>query len=360
MSLGVAGLLVLVFLSAFGMTRLLCSPASTLYFLDHPNQRSLHGAPVTRTGGLAIIGSVVLGLVGSLVLEWSGVSLWNGGSATPAESWRWILGAALLVVAVSFGDDRVGLSPGFRLGVHALAAVGVVGGAGLTVRTVPIPLLGTMTLGWLAVPFTILCLMWLTNLYNFMDGMDGLAGGMAVCGFGVLSAVAWIGGRHILAILALLIAGAAGGFLLCNMPPARIFMGDVGSVSLGFLAGVLALTGVHEALFDIWVPVLIFSPFIVDATVTLFRRLLRGEKVWQAHREHYYQRLVLAGWGHRKTMLAEYLLMVTCGGSAFLYLNADEPARLILLLAWLVVYASLAYAVSVIEGRAAEHQGGER
>jgi len=126
-------------------------------------------------------------------------------------------------------------------------------------------------------------------------------------------------------------------------------MGDVGSIPLGFLAGGLAVMGIRNGRFDIWVPMLIFSPFIVDATVTLFRRLLRGEKVWQAHREHYYQRLALAGWGHRKAVLAEYAVMGVCGISAILYMKANEEWRLILLMGWSVMYCLLAYGVRSIE-----------
>src|SRR5207248_1198403 len=124
--------------------------------------------------------------------------------------------------------------------------------------------------------------------------------GMTVLGFGIFGVIALNGGHRAFAMVSFLIMAASGGFLVHNMPPARIFMGDVGSAPLGFLAGGLALKGIHDDVFDFWVPVLVFSPFIADATTTLLRRLMRGEKVWQAHREHYYQRLVLSGWTHRK------------------------------------------------------------
>ena len=110
--------------------------------------------------------------------------------------------------------------------------------------------------------------------------------------------------------------------------------------------------GVQDGLFDLWVPLLIFSPFIVDATVTLVRRLLRGEKIWHAHREHYYQRLVLAGWGHRKTVLAEYAIMLACGVSAVAYGQAGESWRLAILLGWVAVYIFLALGVRGVEGQA--------
>lgn len=344
MTAGLLVLLALVFLAANGLTRLLCWPASRLYLLDHPNERSLHAAPLPRTGGLAIFGSVLLGIIVSFAV--------GTGAAFQTNAILWILSMALLIGAVSFWDDRAGLSPGLRLGVQALAAAGVVWGGGLTVPAITVPFIGSLTLGWLAVPVTILFLIWLANLYNFMDGMDGFAGGMTVLGYGFLGFMAWRGGHDHLMVLALLIGTAAGGFLFYNLPPARIFMGDVGSVPLGFIAAALAVMGTRDGLFDIWVPLLIFSPFIVDATVTLVRRLLRGEKVWRAHREHYYQRLVLAGWGHRRTVLAEYALMLACGLTAVVYGQAGEPLRLAILLGWMGVYLVLAWGVRWVEGQA--------
>jgi UDP-N-acetylmuramyl pentapeptide phosphotransferase/UDP-N-acetylglucosamine-1-phosphate transferase len=268
-----------------------------------------------------------------------------------AQRSRWIMGAALLIGAVSFWDDRMGLPPGLRFGVHSAAAVAVVVGTGLTVPQISFPLLGTWTLGPLGPPLAVLFLMWMTNLYNFMDGMDGFAGGMTVVGFGFLAYMALRGGQPGLAALACLIIGATGGFLVYNVPPARIFMGDVGSAPLGFLAGALSLKGVQEQAFDFWVPMLIFSPFLVDATMTLLQRLLRGEKVWQAHREHYYQRLVLSGWSHRKTVVVEYLLMLGCGGSAVVYSYAGGRGQLGILAGWAVLYVALARGVSRVEWR---------
>ena len=101
-------------------------------------------------------------------------------------------------------------------------------------------------------------------------------------------------------------------------------MGDVGSVASGFLCGALIVLGCRDGVFDVWVPFIVFSPFILDATVTLIRRVWQGEKVWVAHQTHYYQRLVLSGWGHRRTVLAEYALMAFCGGVAMLYHHAAQ------------------------------------
>lgn len=122
-------------------------------------------------------------------------------------------------------------------------------------------------------------------------------------------------------------------------------MGDVGSIPLGFAAGVLGLTGWQHGSWPCWFPMLVFSPFIVDASITLFKRLLRGEKVWQAHRSHYYQRLILMGWAHRKTALAEYILMLAVSCCALLMLN--KPAWLVAtaLISWSLAYLALVYAI---------------
>ncbi len=341
-----------VFLLSYGVTSRLCSPQSKLRFLDHPTDRSLHTTPTPRTGGLAILGSVMAGLLAVDVLGGTGVFFWKTADPVLAEVWLWIMGLTLMVGAVSFWDDRSALSPSVRLGLHWLAAAGAVWGAGLVVEVVPVPCFGDIALGALAAPLTLLGLMWMTNLYNFMDGMDGFAGGMSVLGFGMLGYLAWRGGAQQLALISLLIVGAAGGFLVFNLPPARIFMGDVGSVPLGFLAGALSVAGIRDGIFDLWVPLLIFSPFVVDATVTLFSRLRRGVKVWHAHREHYYQRLVLAGWGHRKTMIAEYGLMLASGSTALLYVHGAEPVRFGLLSLWVIGYIILACGVHAVELKA--------
>lgn len=343
-SLGIAGI---VFSLSSWLTSRLSSPAARLRLLDHPNERSLHATPIPRTGGLAILASLTAGLV----LELSRTFLAGTRGAFQSNQSGWILLMLLLIVVVSLWDDWSELPPGLRFVVHGIAAAGVVIGAGLTIDALAVPRLPVVMLGWLAVPLTILCLMWMTNLYNFMDGMDGFAGGMTVMGFGFLGYLAWSGGDGFVAVLSLLTVGATGGFLIFNRPPARIFMGDAGSTLLGFLAGTLSVLEVHRGLFDLWVPLLIFSPFIVDATTTLFRRLLRGEKIWQAHRQHYYQRLVLLGWSHRKTVLIEYCLMLACGLSAVLYTVSGANVRVALLVSWLLIYPLLAFCVRRAELR---------
>jgi UDP-N-acetylmuramyl pentapeptide phosphotransferase/UDP-N-acetylglucosamine-1-phosphate transferase len=337
----------LVFALSVWVTRRLASASSRLRLLDHPNERSLHAAPIPRTGGLAILLSLALGLGLEILLAVAG----RGFPFLETKTSLWVICMTLLLACVSLLDDWTELSPALRFLTHGVAAAGVVVGAGLTIDALPLPLFGTRSLGWFAAPVTILCLMWMTNLYNFMDGMDGFAGGMSAIGFGFLSYIAGSAGQSFIALLSLLTISAVAGFLVYNWPPAKIFMGDVGSILLGFLAATLSVMGIHQGRFDLWVPVLIFSPFIVDATITIFRRLLRRERVWRAHREHYYQRLVLSGWSHRKTVLAEYCLMLACGISAIIYTRTGERTRLLILILWVLIYSVLAFCVRLTEQR---------
>jgi UDP-N-acetylmuramyl pentapeptide phosphotransferase/UDP-N-acetylglucosamine-1-phosphate transferase len=333
------------------ITGLFVSKASPLRSIDHPNDRSLHTKPMPRSGGVAILATVLLGLgvaaLGFAVIPPSGGVLPNDFASASV----WIVGSIVLVATVSFLDDRSGLPIGLRFGVQVIAATIVVWGVGLTLPSISLPAIKTIELGWFAAPVTVLFLLWMTNLYNFMDGMDGFAGGMTTLGFGFLAYFGWRAGHPIMLLTATVVSMSALGFLFHNFPPARIFMGDVGSISLGFTSGTLMLVGLRDGLFDLWVPIMIFSPFILDATATIFRRMWQRQRIWEAHRDHYYQRLVLSGWGHRRTVLAEYGVMAMCGGFALLYQYASEGWRLVILGFWGLLFLVLAWAVKGVEQR---------
>jgi UDP-N-acetylmuramyl pentapeptide phosphotransferase/UDP-N-acetylglucosamine-1-phosphate transferase len=168
-----------------------------------------------------------------------------------------------------------------------------------------------------------IAVVWMTNLYNFMDGADGVAGGMALIGFGAYAVAAELAGAPALAAACAAIAAASAAFLLLNFHPARIFMGDVGSIPLGFLAAALGLVGWRNDLWPLWFPLLVFGPFVGDATLTLLRRLARRERIWLAHRSHYYQRMVLMGMSHRRAAVLGYLAMALCAAAALI--GRDRP-----------------------------------
>lgn len=300
--------IVLPFVVGVVAIKVLLNPGLSRLAVDQPNHRSLHVIPVPRTGGLAIMSAALL--------SWSVL----GGA--------WLLPfaiCALLLIALSFVDDLSGLSAGWRFLGQFLVAGGFVCNV--------LPANAVWVIGLLTV-----ALVWMTNLYNFMDGSDGLAGGMSVFGFGAYAVAGWIAGDAVLVLACVGIVAAATAFLVYNFHPARIFMGDVGSIPLGFLAGAIGLLGWKQEVWPLWFPLLVFSPFIVDASVTLCKRALRGEKIWQAHRNHYYQRLVQLGWGHRKTALWGYVVMMLAGGSAVWMLGQSQVIQYMGLAGWLLVY----------------------
>jgi UDP-N-acetylmuramyl pentapeptide phosphotransferase/UDP-N-acetylglucosamine-1-phosphate transferase len=294
---------------------------------DLPNARSMHATPTPRVGGIAI-------LLGALPIA----------TAFAWESLAVPLACAVALAIVSIADDARDLPIQVRLPAHVTAAaiaVLVMGSAG-----------AHEPLGVVQAIAAIVAVAWMTNLFNFMDGADGLAGGMAVAGFSSLAAAAAIAGQAPLALACAAIASASAGFLPRNFPPARIFMGDAGSVPLGFLAGAIGLQGALGAAWPLWFPILVFSPFIVDASLTIMRRILRGERFWRAHRDHAYQRLLLAGWPPSRLVYAAYALMAACAASALAGLAAEEMARFGILLVWMAMYALLLFAVERVAGAA--------
>ncbi len=332
--LSILGPAVLAFvLACWGATQL--SRGRWFVALDVPNERSLHDTPTPRTGGIAIIVAFVVAVLSICVtfgVSWEGVG---------------ISVAMLLVLIVSVVDDRRSVAFGWRLGVHAAAALVIAEGVSLQMLELP----GWQWLmpGWFGHVVTILTVVWFINLYNFMDGIDGLAGGMGLIGFCALAVLAVQAGDMAFAATCLAISAGCGGFLVLNFPPARIFMGDAGSSVLGLLAAALSVKAHRDGLFTLWLALLVFSPFVVDATCTLFRRAIAGEKVWAAHRSHFYQRLVGLGWGHRRTALAGYALMVACAVSAVGLVNVGPTIQGVALSAWVMIYAMLMVTITSME-----------
>ena len=280
---------------------------------DRPNARSLHAEPTPRIGG---IGIVVAGLAFAAAVGDSRIVV--------------IAMAAAALAFVSFLDDLRSLPIEVRLPAHfvvALVAVLAFAGDGLDPLSA-----GTAVL-------LVLAIVWGTNLFNFMDGADGLAGGMAAIGFTAYAIAAIDAGAGALGLASIAVASASVGFLAYNFPPARVFMGDAGSIPLGFLAAAFGAYGALRHAWPAWFPLLVFSPFIVDATVTLLRRLARRERVWVAHRTHYYQRLVLSGWSARRLAIAAYALMIAAAASALASREAGGFGHYVIIAAWTMVHS---------------------
>ena len=329
-------IVVFIGLVSWALTGWLARPDSPIRILDKPNERSLHSVPMPCTGGIAICCA--------LFLVWILLWIFAHSQLFPLQ----VLVGTIIIAGVALIDDRFGLSPLIRLMIQFAATLVLISDGFLIQGEILPGVHITEAFGILAI-MTVILVLWLTNLFNFMDGMDGFAGGMAVIGFATLAVLGWRQGNPQFAMAALAICAASGGFLWFNFPPARIFMGDTGSTTLGFLVAAFAIWGSRIQVAEVWLTLLIFSPFVVDATVTLLRRSFHGEPVWRAHRSHYYQRLVRIGWGHRRTVLVEYAVMLLCALSAIAISNQPYVSQWLLLAVLLCGYASAAIVIHKLE-----------
>ncbi|WP_092144872.1 MULTISPECIES: glycosyltransferase family 4 protein [unclassified Pseudomonas] len=244
--------------------------------IDIPNARSSHTVPTPRGGGLAIVLSFLSALP---ILAATGFLPWS-------TMWA-MLGAGFGTAVLGFLDDHGHIAARWRLIGHFAASIWALYWSG---GLPTISLFGLeLELAWFGHVLAVFYLVWMLNLYNFMDGIDGIASVEAICVCLGVCLLYWLGGFETLIVAPLVLAMAVSGFLYWNFPPARIFMGDAGSGFLGIILGLLSLQATWASPKLLWVWLILLGVFIVDATVTLIRRLLRGDKVYEAHRSHAYQ-----------------------------------------------------------------------
>jgi Fuc2NAc and GlcNAc transferase len=280
--------------------------------LDLPNPRSSHERPVPLGGGLAI---VVVTLTGIVLAAWIGY--------LPVRTAMALAGGGGAIALIGWLDDRHRLAPIVRAAIQVCAAVWALawlGGFPHLRWGETVLQLGPV--GWVVGTIGIV---WGINFYNFMDGIDGLAAGEAVM---VSAAVILLlgGPRHDLLVPVALVGGTSAGFLLWNWPPARIFLGDVGSAFLGYLFAVFAVISENSGALTVVGWLLLLGVFFVDATLTVARRIAKGEPWYHAHRSHAYQRAVQAGFSHRAVTLAVLGLDLVLAGLA--WVGVIYPARM--------------------------------
>lgn len=268
--------LLAIFAVSWVLTLVLRRYALAKSLIDIPNERSSHSIPTPRGGGVAIVVSFLLAL-----------PVLGGLNLLSSSALYGLLGSGLLVAIIGFADDHGHIAARWRLLGHFIAA----GWALFWLNGLPpMQLLGVMVdLGWFGNILALLFLVWMLNLYNFMDGIDGLASAEAICVCLGSCVVYGFSGHPELMWTALALSAAVGGFFCWNFPPARIFMGDAGSGFLGLILGVMTLAAAWASVELLWSWLILLGVFIVDATWTLIRRLLNGDKVYEAHRSHAYQ-----------------------------------------------------------------------
>ena len=264
-----------------------CSRATAIAkksgMIAQPGERQSHEVPTPTGGGLGIMFSIVVTSLGLQLIM-----------PVPGFWWQNMLPGILLLVIVGWRDDRHPVSATVRLLVQLAVSLWLLGFGWLQ--------FSVSDLAWFA--SVVVAMVWLMNLYNFMDGSNGMAGFQGVFA-GLLMAVLFqINGHVAMALLALSVAAACAGFLPLNFPGARVFMGDVASVPLGFIFASFAVYGMQTGSIGVPLSILIMSVFIIDATLTLFTRVMSGEQWYTAHTQHVYQRLIIRGWSHRKVLIA--------------------------------------------------------
>ena len=279
----------IVFLAAAAILSWLLASRVRLYALDKlldiPNERSSHSSPTPRGGGLAIAVTSLGGVIIAAIIGWID---WNLAIA--------LAGGGAMIATVGFVDDHRSLSALTRFAVQFISA----GWAMFWVGGLPSLSIGssTVSLGVVGTVLGVIGIVWAINLYNFVDGIDGLAAGEAISTGTIGALILLAMGHDGLAMVSLLIAAASAGFLPLNWAPAKLFMGDVGSGMLGYLFAVLAIASENASAIPLLIWVLLLGAFVFDATVTLCRRIAHGEKWYHAHHSHAYQRMVQAGRSH--------------------------------------------------------------
>jgi Fuc2NAc and GlcNAc transferase len=250
--------------------------------ITQPGQRQSHQVATPTGGGLGIVMSLVIG-----------TATLQNFLPFPLFWWKSMLPGVLLLAAVGWLDDRRPVSSRIRLLIQFVVSLWLLGFACFEGTRGDIGLCLTSAVA----------LIWLMNLYNFMDGSNGMAGFQAVFAGLVMTGLFFIGGQYAMALLALMVVAACAGFLPLNFPRAAVFMGDVASVPLGFIFGAFAVYGIQTAVIDLASAILVMAVFIVDATLTLVARVIRGERWYTAHNQHVYQRLIVQEWSHSRVLM---------------------------------------------------------
>ena len=331
--------LLLAFISVMGVY-LIRRYAERRQIMDHPNERSSHSMPTPRGGGLAIV-LIVMGAGG-----------WSASEAGLDRSLVYLISGAV-IAWLGWRDDVHSLSPRVRFTVQGLVAAVSIYGLGYF-KFVTIPLFGELYLGWVGILITFLWIVGLTNAYNFMDGIDGIAGGVALAaalGWMMLASnmqngfVFWV---------SLAVAAGSLGFLFHNWSPAKIFMGDVASTFLGYTFAVLPLLSADQGGDALMLGTLLMWTFIMDAGVTFIRRALKREQLFSAHRTHLYQRLVIGGYKHATISVLYILLTLLAGILSFAWSTGQAYAPPLIIVGLPLIWIFLSRHASRLRSAAPE------
>jgi UDP-GlcNAc:undecaprenyl-phosphate/decaprenyl-phosphate GlcNAc-1-phosphate transferase len=279
-------------ITAFLITPLIIKLAFSINAIDQPDNRKVHQIGMPRIGGLAIILSVITGFLLS-DLSYKNISA--------------ITIAGFLIALLGFFDDLYNVSPKMKLLIQILASI-IVTLSGLTIEILHIPFIGVVNIGIMEYPLTILWIVAITNIINIIDGLDGLAAGVSGIVISTIAFMAFYNNNQLIFTLSLILIGSILGFLFYNFYPAKIFMGDVGSLFLGYCISILSLLGLYKSvtLFSISIPIIILGVPIADTFFAIIRRKINNKSIVEADKGHLHHRILHLGISHRLTVLIIY------------------------------------------------------
>ncbi|RPH51177.1 MAG: undecaprenyl/decaprenyl-phosphate alpha-N-acetylglucosaminyl 1-phosphate transferase [Desulfobacteraceae bacterium] len=314
--------------------------------MDNPTHRSSHTDPVPKSGGISIVATFMIGVI----------VIYFVSDKAVIERWFFFsfVFSSLFTAGYCFYDDYTHRPVIYKLSAQLIVVLLVLS-SGIVLDIISLPLMGNVKLGLIGYPISFIWILGLTNAFNFMDGLDGLAAGVAVIVSTFFCYITFTQGSFFVYIICYTLITGSLGFLFYNFPPARVFMGDVGSAFLGFVFAVLAITASrydHSHTSFMVIPLLLFN-FIYDTSFTFVRRLLRGENVMEAHRTHLYQIFNRLGYTHRTVSLFHYGICILQGFAAIWMVRIPSNPRTLIFIPFLV----LQIIYSIIIMRSAKKKG---
>jgi len=304
------------------LTPLVIKLAIRIGAVDHPNYRKVHASVMPRIGGLAIFGAFLIGYAILLPKD---------------EHATGILIGALIIITLGFLDDMLEITAKAKLAGQLAAAIVVVAWGGLQIEFVNLPFIGQFDFGYLSIPITIIWIIGITNAINLIDGLDGLAAGVSTIALIAIAVMAMIMGNVFVVATAAILAASSLGFLFYNFHPAKIFMGDTGSLFLGFMISVLALLGFKNvAVVALIIPVIILGIPISDTFFAIVRRIRMKQSITAPDKSHLHHCLLRSGFSHRQTVLIIYALAILFGVAAVLFSQATVWGAIMLIVVMLL------------------------
>ncbi len=309
-------------LASILLTPLVIKLAFRIGAVDRPNYRKVHASVMPRIGGLAIFGAFLIGYAVLLPKD---------------EHAAGILIGAVIIIVMGFLDDMLEITAKAKLAGQLAAALVVVVWGGLQIEVINLPFIGEFDFGYLSIPITIIWIIGITNAINLIDGLDGLAAGVSTIALITIAVMAMIMGNVFVIATASILAASSLGFLFYNFHPAKIFMGDTGSLFLGFMISVLALLGFKNvAVVSLIIPVIILGIPISDTFFAIVRRIRTKQPIMAPDKSHLHHCLLRSGFSHRQTVLVIYALAILFGVAAVLFSQATVWGAILLIIVMLI------------------------